>query len=129
MDDNHTPDIDHPITMRANVLRNFVDRSQTRSPVKPGPVSPPTLQPSQKPPFLVSILSLRGPPIPSPPPPRDVKSQLEEVDRVEDDVDRVEDDVAATETHESSTEDTGVGFIPTSSFPTHSFVSSPTHIA
>jgi hypothetical protein len=85
MDDTRTPSIDHTTTMRANILRGFFDRSQTKSPVKPSPASPQPQPPQGYSPFLDMIRSKRGF-ISTSQPPKDVETQGEVVGRMEDDV-------------------------------------------
>ena len=95
-DNNHTPSIDHTTTLRANILRGFFDRSQTRSPVKPGPASPQPQPLQGYSPFLNMIRSQRGFPV-TIQPPKDVETQGEVVSRMED-------DVTSNKTQESSME-------------------------
>lgn len=85
-DDSPTSSIDHTTTLRANILRNFFNQSQTRSPIKPGPAPPSVPQPSQEHhPFLDMIRSQRGFPMPSQPL-RDTEDQGEEIGKIDDDV-------------------------------------------
>lgn len=131
VDDNHIPEIGHSTTLRANILRGFFNRSQTKSPIKPSPASPtasqhppssPTISkpPQKHSPFLDMIRSRRGFPT-STKPPKDPSSESQV-----DEAGRAEDDVSSTKTHESSMAD-----IEVSSFPyhclemTHSFISDP----
>ena len=103
MDDNHIPSIDHTTTLRANILRGFFDRSQTRSPIKPGPASPQPQSPQGYSPFLDMIRSKRGFPVTTQPP-KDTETQAEAVSEMED-------DVASPKTQESSMEDAKVSFL------------------
>jgi hypothetical protein len=95
--DVHPPVIDHTTTMRANILREYVDRSQTRSPAKAIQTSLSIPRsPQQNSPFLAMVRSRRGIPVASQPPPQDTEAQ-------EHGASRVEDDVSSERTHESST--------------------------
>lgn len=108
VDDGHMPRIDHTTTLRANILRGFLNRSQTNSPAKPGPVSPSAPQsPQGGHPFLDMIRSQRGFPM-ARQPPKDVETQGEEVDKTDDDV--------STKSQESSMADAKVNFLSHSDF-------------
>ena len=103
MDGSPTSDIDHTTTLRANILRDSLNQSQTKSPMKPRPVSP-VPQPSQtQPPFLHSLCSWRGLSMPSQPP-KDMEDQGEEVNKTED--------IVSMKTQESSVADAEVGILP-----------------
>ncbi|KAF9781317.1 hypothetical protein BJ322DRAFT_1080401 [Thelephora terrestris] len=91
------PVIDHTITIRADILREYVGRSQTRSPAKAIPTSLSIPRsPQQNSSFLDMVRSRRGIPVASQPPPQDTEAQGHGVGRVED-------DVSSERTHESST--------------------------
>lgn len=117
MDDGHAPEIDHTTTLRANILRGFFDRSQTRSPAKSMPASLSTSRsPQQHSPFLDMIRSKRGFPVADQLPPQDAETQGDEVNRAED-------EVSSERTHESSAVDTEVCFSFHPHFPpTHLFI-------
>lgn len=116
-----TPEIDHTTTLRANILRGFFDRSQSKSPVKPTPASPPTPSRQKFPSFLDMIRAKRGFPIATRPP--------QDTGTAEDAVEGVEDDVSSSRTHESSLADTEVDSSPQFSFPKDLFLSlRPIHI-
>lgn len=101
--DVDTPEIDHTTTLRANILRGFFDRSQSRSPAKPAPTS--SIQKSHQPlSFLDMIRARRGFPIESKP--------AEDTGRGGEGGDtggRNNDDDSSSRTHESSMADTDVG--------------------
>jgi hypothetical protein len=91
------PVIDHTITIRADILREYVGRSQTRSPAKAIQTSLSIPRsPQQNSSFLDMVRSRRGIPVASQPPPQDTEAQGHGVGRVED-------DVSSERTHESST--------------------------
>ena len=105
VDDGHISEIDHTTTLRADILRESLNRSQTKSPVKPGPVSPPVPHPSQEhPPFLDMIRSQRGFPM---------SSQLsKDTEDQGGEVSKIEDDIVSTKTQESTNTDAEVSFLP-----------------
>jgi len=130
MDGDHASDIDRTTTLRANILRDFFNRSQTKSPVKPGLASPPALPPALSPalppalsPALPPALSPALPPTPSPAPRSSegyhpfldmIRSQrgfpmpTQPPKDAEDQGDKTEDDVSTTKTQESSMADAEV---------------------
>src|ERR1700679_3366925 len=97
--DMDTSEIDHSTTLRANILRGFFDRSQSRSPAKPAPRSS-IQKPHQPLSFLDMIRARRGFPIESKP--------AEDTGRGEgegeggDTDGRNNDDDSSSRTHESS---------------------------
>jgi hypothetical protein len=114
--DVDTPDIDHTTTLRANILRGFFDRSQSKSPVKPTPVPPSTPrspQPSSS--FLDMIRARRGFSV--------VNKQSEDTGAGGDAVGQMEEDVSSSKTHESSVTDAEVySFFHSHFLTTHSLI-------
>ena len=109
--DVEAPEIDHTTTLRANILRGFFDRSQSKSPMKhPSPST--QKSPQQGFSFLDMIRARRGFPVANKPP---------EDTGAGDAVEEAEEDASSNKTHESSMTDADVGFLLCFNFPTTYF--------
>ena len=105
------PDIDHTTTLRANILRDSLNRSQTRLPIKPRPLSStPQLSSQGHGQFLGMVWSYqhKGFPVASQPPGA--------MDNQVDEVGEIEGDVTSTKTQESSIADAEVIISPGPTF-------------